>query len=112
MDFVISIVVIVPPVATIKLEAEPIPFNNIHTPLEVETSAAIHLTQYHILRCGIELDEVKIIDVYKLWTKLEKRRLKDAYKWNDILTSDSIVLFNVVVHELGHSMNLGHTTVS
>ena len=35
---------------------------------------------YEFLRCGIELDEVKIIDVYKLCTKLEKRRLKDAYK--------------------------------
>jgi len=38
------------------------------------------IIMYEFLRCGIELDEVKIIDVYKLWTKLEKRRLKDAYK--------------------------------
>ena len=32
------------------------------------------IIMYEFLRCGIELDEVKIIDVYKLWTKLEKER--------------------------------------
>lgn len=35
--------------------------------------------------------------------------LNDEYEWNDILTDDSIVLFNVVVHELGHTLNLGHS---
>jgi hypothetical protein len=34
----------------------------------------------------------------------------DAYKWDEIHKPDSIELFKVVVHELGHTLNLGHQT--
>ncbi len=36
--------------------------------------------------------------------------INDAYKWDDMLRQDSILLFNVVLHEIGHSFNLGHST--
>lgn len=36
--------------------------------------------------------------------------INDAYKWNDMLTEDSILLFNVVVHELLHAIGAGHST--
>jgi hypothetical protein len=34
----------------------------------------------------------------------------DAYKWDEIHKSGSIYLFKVVVHELGHCLNIGHQT--
>lgn len=34
----------------------------------------------------------------------------DAYKWDEIHKTGSIYLFKVVVHELGHCLNLGHQT--
>lgn len=35
---------------------------------------------YEFLRCGIELDQPQLVDVYKLWQQLEKRKLKDAFR--------------------------------
>lgn len=34
----------------------------------------------------------------------------DAYKWDEIHKAGSIYLFKVVVHELGHCLNIGHQT--
>jgi predicted Zn-dependent protease len=34
----------------------------------------------------------------------------DQYKWDEIHKADSIYLFKVVVHELGHCFNIGHQT--
>lgn len=34
----------------------------------------------------------------------------DAYKWDEVHKPGSIYLFKVAVHELGHSLNLGHQT--
>lgn len=36
--------------------------------------------------------------------------VNDAYKWDDMLRQDSILLFNVVVHEICHAFNIGHST--
>lgn len=34
----------------------------------------------------------------------------DGYKWDEMHKSDSIYLFKVAVHEIGHVLNLGHQT--
>lgn len=36
--------------------------------------------------------------------------VNDAYKWDELHKPGSIYLFKVVVHELGHALNIGHQT--
>jgi DNA polymerase-3 subunit epsilon len=40
----------------------------------------IPILKYEFLRCGIDLEFNNIVDPYLVWNKMEKKKLKDAYK--------------------------------
>lgn len=38
--------------------------------------------------------------------------INDRYNWSDALSADNILLFNVIVHELLHSLGAGHSSIT